>query len=272
MSGGAYGLSFAIPFAPGALLPAGPAWPLVALERAVGHVPVAPNVIDGEEARFHFAGEAGLRVDRASSRALFTSPTRLSDDELLHPFLAPVGAAFAWWAHREAFHAGAVVIDGRAWAIVGDKGAGKSTLLAALGTAGHPVVCDDMLVLADGMAFAGPRCVDLREPAAEQLGVGECTLRPPEPRWRVRLAPAPPVTPLAGWIFLAWGEEAGTAPIPASVLLPRLAANRSILVAPGDPAVLLDLAALPAWELRRPAEWSALSDSADRLVNLAASA
>ena len=46
-----------------------------------------------------------------------------------------------------AFHGCAVGVDGRAVAFVGPSGAGKSTLAEAFFQRGHPVFCDDLLVL-----------------------------------------------------------------------------------------------------------------------------
>ena len=259
-------------FAADSLVPVGPGWKEVAVDRRVGRVPACPDRIDQAEARFCLVGGGGLHVQRVDRRAVLTSPEPMSDDELLHPYLAPIGAAFAWWSGHEALHAGAVILGGRAWAIVGEKGAGKSTLLAALALTKHAIVTDDMLVIAEGMALAGPRCVDLRESAARHLGVGRHTLRPPEPRWRLDLQPVPAASPVAGWIFLSWGDDSEVTPIAASELLPRLAANRSMHVEPRNPAELLDLATLPAWEVRRPAHWAGLFPVIDLILDLAASA
>jgi hypothetical protein len=266
---GAYGLRLQPDGVPGSLVGAPLGWPTVTVDRRVGTVVPGANRIDDGIARFHFAGGGGLVVLADEHRATFTTPGQMTDEELVHPYLAPVAASFAWWARHECFHAGAVAIDGRVWGVVGEKEAGKSTMLAGLALAGHEVLCDDMLVIADGTAFAGPRCVDLREPAARRLGVGDLTLRPPEPRWRLALPPIEATWPMGGWVFLSWGDEMDVAPISAPALLPRLGANRSMFVVPRDPATLLDLAALPAWELRRPRDWSALPAVVERLAELA---
>ncbi len=57
-----------------------------------------------------------------------------------------------------ALHASAVIIDGRAVALVGASGAGKSTTAAAFARAGMPVLADDVLAvrLVDGVLMAYP--------------------------------------------------------------------------------------------------------------------
>src|SRR5436853_233172 len=44
-------------------------------------------------------------------------------------------------------HASSVAIDGKAAAFAGPSGRGKSTLVAALASAGHPLIADDMSVI-----------------------------------------------------------------------------------------------------------------------------
>jgi hypothetical protein len=266
---GAYGLCLDPAFAAASLVEVPDDWPRVRVERQVGRAAHGGNELDLHRARFSFGDGGGLEVIAAERRAVLCSPRALTDDEVLHPYLAPIAAAFAWWSGYEGFHAGAVLLDGRVWAVVGEKGEGKSTLLAFLALAGHPVMSDDLLVVADGNAMAGPRCLDLREPAADHLGVGELTLRAPEARWRLPLGPVPEAAPLGGWFFLGEGATLTASPLDARSLLLHLAAHRSMFVVPRDPEVLLDLAALPAWVLRRPREWAALEDTADRLVERA---
>lgn len=57
-----------------------------------------------------------------------------------------------------ALHASAVLIDGRAVALVGQSGAGKSTTAAAFAAAGYPVLADDVLAIrsVDGVLTAYP--------------------------------------------------------------------------------------------------------------------
>ncbi len=57
-----------------------------------------------------------------------------------------------------AFHASAVLIDGRAVVLVGPSGAGKSTTAAAFARAGVPVLADDVVAVrvVDGVTLAYP--------------------------------------------------------------------------------------------------------------------
>lgn len=119
------------------------------------------------------------------------------------------------------------------------------------------MLCDDMLAVTGRTAFAGPRCVDLRPEPARRLGIGEqADTDGPRERWRVTLAPIDAELTLGGWLFLGWGEEIGTVAVGPRDLLGRLAASRTWRGLATDPVTLLDLAALPAWELRRPRGWA----------------
>jgi len=52
--------------------------------------------------------------------------------------------------------------------------------------------------------------------------------------------------------------------------LTRLHVNRGVNLLPRSPAVLLELAALPSWELRRPRAWESLSSAVDCLLDAVA--
>ncbi|MFI5835421.1 hypothetical protein ACIA5A_17275 [Micromonospora sp. NPDC051300] len=177
-------------------------------------------------------------------------------DVLAHPYLAPVATVFNRWAGRDTFHSGAFVHAGVAWAVIGPRTAGKSSLLAALATRGVPVLSDDIVVLDAERVCVGPRCVDLRQPVPGVDPVRR-TVRFGS-RLRVPLPPAPARTPLGGWLFLHWSDEVSMRQIPGPELLTRLAAARSWSWLTSDPTAVLGIAALPAWDLGRPKDWSAL--------------
>jgi hypothetical protein len=64
-----------------------------------------------------------------------------------------------------------------------------------------------------------------------------------------------------GWVFLRWDEEVALEPIPAAARVQRIGQlrgwhRRGVT----GPASLLELAALPAWELRRPRDWDVVPE------------
>jgi hypothetical protein len=244
-------------------------WPAVRVERELlDGEPEATSVGD-EHVTLRLLGGGQLDIDRESRVATFRTRLPLDDEELAHPYLAPVGSYFAGWLGREALHAGAFVAGAGVWALLGAKEDGKSTLLACLARAGHGVVTDDVLVLDGDAALAGPRCIDLREESALWLGLDdrEASARGGE-RWRLPLPAVEPELPLCGLVFLSWGDELELAPVPPADRLVRIAARRNARTSP-EPAGLLDLARLPAFELRRPRAWDALPDACSRLLDLA---
>ena len=190
----------------------------------------------------------------------------------MHPLLAPAAGLLARWQGREALHCGAFVAAGGAWGLTGANEAGKSTLLATLALAGTPVLTDDLLVVdAAGIAYAGPRCVDLRElvvvggdVAARVRSVRAGT------RWRLDLVPVGPTAPLRGWFFLDWGDRVEAVPCPARERFARLGEQRRWPMLPADPHTLLELAVLPAWILRRPRGAQHMPAVLARLLEVAA--
>lgn len=219
-----------------------------------GHPP-AERLLDDQGGVRRLSDGRLLSLDRRGARAVFHGPP-LSADLLAHPYLGPVATAFSRWQGRESFHAGAFVRGGRAWAVTGPRTAGKSTLLAALAAHGVPVLTDDILVTDGSAAYAGPRCVDLREvPPFEGLD-----LRPARrgDRLRLRLPSVERSVPLGGWFFLSWGPGVALERVSASALLGGLSARRAARQLRTDPAVLLALATLPAWRLVRPRRFDAV--------------
>jgi hypothetical protein len=151
--------------------------------------------------------------------------------------------------------------------VLGDKGAGKSSTLAWLAGAGHDVLTDDILLVEGGTAYAGPRCIDLREEPAERLGLGEdLGVVGARRRFRHLLPPCPPTAPLRGWILPRWGDDLGIRAVPAAARVPLVVGGLALRVAPVDAAAFLDLATLPVLELHRPQRWDSLEPAADLLV------
>ena len=77
-------------------------------------------------------------------------------------------------------------------------------------------------------------------------------------RWRMHVKAVPAQVPLRGFVELAWGEGPSVGPVPPARRVARLVEHRVIhRLPPRDPALLLELAALPMLELRRPRDWDA---------------
>lgn len=202
-----------------------------------------------------------LVFDRCKATATFRVPIQIAPEELLHPYLVPAAAAFSSWSGREAYHAGAFVLDGKAWALVADREGGKSTMLAALAQRGFPVLSDDLVILDGCTILQGPRLIDLREPSAMRMGLGQPIESARQGgRWRMLLAQTPDVE-LAGWVFLRWARQIEV----HRIGLPDLI-NRLLQLRPTKAEAVLTLASLPAYEFLRPPSWSLLPAVIDRLL------
>lgn len=208
-------------------------------------------VVDAHDGRF-------LSLDRASGEAVFSGPL-LSADDMVHPYFGPIATIANRWAGREAFHAGSFELQNEAWALRAGREGGKSSLLAALSAHGLSVLADDAFITDGTVAFTGPRCIDLREPVPGVVG----SLRQVRSASRQRLVLPPAVAqlPVGGWLFLRWSDEIRLEPVAPAQLLRWLAAGRSWRHLHSDPAILLALAAKPAWLLHRPRSWAALDET-----------
>jgi hypothetical protein len=269
---GAYGLRLEnVERARPLLLSVPASWPRLRVRRSLGEATSRHDWMTEAEAVLRLQNGGQIAIDRARGEARFILPRRLGTPEIVHPLLAPVAAVMAYWLGRQSFHAAAFTAAGRAWGIVGDRGAGKSTTVAQLALGGVPIVCDDMLVLDGTRALPGPRSVDLRGDAARRLGVGDgLGIVGARERWRLRVGPVDDGPTIGGWIFLAWGDRIETVPVPPAERLARLGQSRGTRLPERDPDALLDLAALPAWELRRPKSWESLADAVAHLVDAVA--
>jgi hypothetical protein len=191
----------------------------------------------------------------------------IGDREIVHPYLASTASVVAHWTGMHSFHAGAFLVDGRVWGLLGARGAGKSSLLAHLALEGFPIFTDDVLVLRDGSALAGPRCVDLRAEPASVFKVGEALgIVGTRERWRLAVGPVPAEAPLAGWLCLGWGSFRIGVVTPQDRIA-MLLGSLSLRVAPADPSALLDLVELPMLFVRRKRDFKALDSDAARLID-----
>jgi hypothetical protein len=265
---GAYGLRLTGTIDPELLnSPVPDGWPAVEIAYRQGRDD-AEVTLDEKTASYPCGDAGSVVADRASSTVTVTAPEPVPADELTHPYLAWCASAYARWLGREAFHAGGVVAGDGVWAVTGDRGHGKSTLLAAAAASGMGVVSDDLLVIDGTTAYAGPRCVDLRDEAAAYLGVGAAISSAGRERHRVRLPTVPAEAPLRGWVMLSWGDEHSLVPVRPAEGLVRLGRQRMSQLHEVRPEGLLDLAAMPIWELRRPRALGELGRSLELLAGL----
>lgn len=267
---GAYGFRLTgVPDARDLLVETPDAWPELELVRAApdGHRP-GQEEVTADHARLWVPSGGWAQLDRVASRAEIRVPDGTTDGALVHPFLAAVALVMARWRGHEGFHGGGIVAGDGVWGVLGDKTAGKSTLLAWLGAHGVGVMSDDVLIV-DGMTvLAGPRSVDLREEAAERLGVGEPMGQVgARHRWRVPLAPVPVELPLRGWITLAWGDAIAVEPLRGAERFQALLPHRGVRLVPPDPAGLVRFSALPHLRFTRPRDWDALPAASARLLD-----
>ncbi|MDX6408859.1 MAG: hypothetical protein QOE13_1930 [Gaiellaceae bacterium] len=265
---GAYGLRITGLDAGAMLVPAEPDWPQLRIEVSIEDSPLAEERITDDRADLQLRAGGRLEVDREEGLARFVVPRPMTDHELLHPGLAPAAVVMSHWLDRPCFHAGAFVARDGVWAVAGARESGKSSTLAWLALNKHPIVADDILVLDNsGGAYAGPRSIDLREETADRLGAGEPLGQVgTRSRWRVSLLPLPTKLPFRGWFFLEWGDALEVRRLPASDCLSLLLRQRAARIRPLSPASLLELAALPAWELRRPPDWNLFDEAATLLL------
>ena len=104
-----------------------PDWPLLEIERHTGAASLGRSFITADRAAIALLAGDWLAVERVPLRAIYTTAQPLSDDALVHPYLAPAAAIAAYWLGRDAFHAGAFLLDGGVWGVIGDKESGKSS-------------------------------------------------------------------------------------------------------------------------------------------------
>jgi hypothetical protein len=266
---GAYGFRLrGLAKAAALLVAAPPGWPLLEILQVPETVGPPTDRVGPDRAELRLLSGGWVGIDREPGRAVYHLPRPLDDGALVHPYLAPVALISARWLGRESFHAGAFVAEGGVWALLGDKEAGKSTTLAWLGTHGHPVVCDDALILDGTTALAGPRSIDLRAESAQRLGIGEAlgTVGVRE-RWRVPLDPVAAELPFRGWVQLEWGDAVEVERVRGAARLPALIPHRGVRLEPPRPQALLEYAALPQLRLRRPHGWDSLREGAERLLD-----
>lgn len=265
---GAYGIRIAgVGAADTMLVEAQPDWPTLRIVSELADPPVMEETVGEGQAVLRLKTGGRLTLDRQRGIARYSIPRRLTDEEIVHPFLAPAAAVVSHWEGRLSFHAGAFVSDGGVWAVVGDREAGKSSTLAWLALSGHPVLADDVLVLDGRSAFTGPRAIDLREETADRFAIGAALgVVGSRRRWRVTLPQLAARIPFRGWTFLGWSDSLNVRRMGAAECMQRLVASLTLRVNASNPERLLELATLPAWELQRPRDWDRLDEGVQSLL------
>jgi hypothetical protein len=264
---GAWGLRLDGPDVDPSLLIAAPwDWPLVGVKVQISPFVDGPDELGPDRADIKLLGGGRVRLDRKRLTSDLVLPVTPPPDAIVHPYLASTATIINYWLGRSCFHAGALIAEGGAWALLGHRGFGKSSSMAWFMLHGLPILTDDVLAVSDGQVFAGPRCLDLREEPAARLGLGRYLgWIGRRERWRVGLDDVASRYPLRGWVFLDWGDKVEMAPVPARETLSRLLEYVTATLEP-DPMALLSLATLPAWEWRRPQSWDGMAGAADALL------
>jgi hypothetical protein len=215
--------------------------------------------VAADEASFalrYFDGCAFVLEPKAARVVGRPSPDH-SDDYFATYLTGPVLAFGLRLSGASLLHAAAVELNGRVIAVTGSGGAGKSTLTAGFARAGHVVLGDDLVGLAnddDGVrAHPGPARIRLWEESAAALFPGaelpviapDWDKRFADERHGVRFAEGP--RPLAAVPFLEGGLEEGelSEPLPF--------AEAASLLAASVPAPYLATRATKAAELARMA-------------------
>jgi hypothetical protein len=216
-----------------------------------------PAVLTDELADLPLIGGGRLHLERKGNMAHYCLAPRPSDEDLLHPYVAPAAALFWQWAGREAIHAGAFEAGRGAILVLGNKEAGKSTTLGWLATEGATnVLTDDLAIMDANMVQAGPRSIDLRftedspDLAAPVVRNGQ--------RQRLRLPASPPALPLAGSVALEWGDRLELSPVPFTERMELIGAQRTFPALAPNALTMLELASVPMVRARRPRQLSGL--------------
>ncbi len=94
--------------------------------------PHSEELIDYDRAAHPMADGGLVTVRRNARTTRIAVPDPPGADLIVHPLLAFTAAMCARRDGRQAFRAGALELDGRAWGVIAPQGAGKSSLMAAL--------------------------------------------------------------------------------------------------------------------------------------------
>ena len=141
----------------------------------------------GKFYRFSYADKTEFVVDHAGREIWSDWPEPLTLEDASTYLLGPVMGFVLLLRGLVCLHASAVVVEGRAIALIGPAGAGKSTTAAAFAARGFNVLAEDVVTLDDcGDGFlvrpAYP-CIRLWPESAETLYGSGSALPPLTPNW-----------------------------------------------------------------------------------------
>lgn len=232
----------------------GESWPVLEVSFAFDPEPGSEDIVMRQ-------GPGGpVCLDASGTRAVVPRIPDMPVSELVHPGLT----AAAWLAARlqgeEVMHAGAYVVEDGAWIVIGDHEHGKSTLLGLLFSMGSEILADDMIVIRDGRACAGPRCLDLRAEAAGRLEIG--TPARLGYKHRVGLPPIAAELPIHGFVHLDWADDLSLRRLRPGERMSRLLAHTG-QPPRRRPSEMLELSELPHLLLSRPRDWDMAVRSAE---------
>jgi hypothetical protein len=270
MRPGAYGLQIeGLASNCDSLGPAPDHWPLLQVLRTldpnVGPVP-GPLRIWKDRAQGGLADGVKFLMTRDPLCVRFNSQRPLSEEALLHPYLALPALIANYWFGRQVLHGGAFAHKGRGWGVLGDRFAGKSSMLAALLHDGAQILSDDVLVIEEHELFSGPPSIDLRREASDILGGERLGVLGSRERYRLRAPVPPPSVVLAGFIVLDWASDVSTVELSISERVKALADSSEIALNARSADSLLALVQMPVLRLSRPRDLGALPGVAAQLL------
>ena len=148
------------------------------------------RLLGGKFYRFSYADKTEFVVDHAGREIWTTwdSPLTLEDNATY--LLGPVMGFVLLLRGLVCLHASALVVNGKAIALIGPAGAGKSTTAAAFAARGFSILAEDVVTLDDRVDgfFVRPAypCIRLWPASAANL-FGSCSALPPlTPNWDKR--------------------------------------------------------------------------------------
>ncbi len=152
------------------------------------------------------------------------------------PFLVGqvVATATALLGHHLFVHAGAVVIDGRGWVIIGESGAGKTSTVAILVRKGAAYLSDEVALLDPTSGTVAPFALPMAvkpwtAKVAEPLPPGKVVACEGETRFHLPLSRASGPVPIESFILLRPGRAAHLTPVSRAGMLLALAEHPSSL-------------------------------------------